>query len=66
MPPSLTIINEKGVKGLLLLGLTKREREDVIDMIELSSPQSQHETRERLREERISLMEMEKLSKKAG
>lgn len=65
MKPSLTIINDKGVQGVLLLSLSKQEIEDVVDFVELSGPASQRETKARLKEKRVSLAEMEELSEAA-
>lgn len=69
---SLTIINEKSLRGVLAPPemLSKELLEDIIDLIEWSTPEAIRETEERVKEANrdkswMSLEEVKKLAKKA-
>jgi len=44
MKASYTIIEGGPVKGLLVLGISKEEIENIVDIIEMSHPMEEHET----------------------
>ena len=52
IPSSLTIINDKNVRGVIAPArtLSKKMLEDIIDLIELSTPSAIKETEARIRE----------------
>ena len=72
LSPSLTIINDKSLRGVLAPSkvISKELLEDIIDLIEWSTPEAIRETEERFREADrdkswMSFDEVKKLAKRA-